>query len=137
MLLLCQVSRVFRPSLLYITWQDPLLYTITYVYCSLLSECNSETSQNGTYFTNPMTLTSVCSLMIRPMNDQICQVGGEDIRREAGGAGNKRRTVGQVRLDLEMFNLVDPDVTGNCRTDYMQVILNYEHHFLFSLFSVK
>ena len=65
----------------------------------LPSECNSETSENGTYFTNPMSLSSVCSLMIRPMADDICQ----------------------VRLDLETFNLVDPDVTGNCRTDYMQV----------------
>ena len=27
----------------------------------------------------------------------------------------------QVRLDLESFTLVDPDETGNCRTDYMQV----------------
>ena len=27
----------------------------------------------------------------------------------------------KVRLDLESFTLVDPDVTGNCRTDYMQV----------------
>ena len=38
------------------------------------------------------------------------------------------RTVRQVRLDLEMFNLVDPDITGNCRTDYMQVTVNYEQH---------
>ena len=55
------------------------------LYCYLPSECNTETSQNGTYFTNPMTLTSVCSLMIRPMNDDICQVGGEDRGKEAGG----------------------------------------------------
>ena len=73
-----------------------------------------------------MTLTSVCSLMIRPMNDDICQVGGEDRGKEAGGAGQN----GQVRLDLEMFNLVDPDITGNCRTDYMQVTVNYEQHFV-------
>ena len=32
-----------------------------------------------------MTLTSVCSLMIRPMNDYICQVAGEDRGKEAGG----------------------------------------------------
>ena len=75
-----------------------------------------------------MTLTSVCSLMIRPMNDDICQVNREDIGKEAGGAGLQMRTVGQVRLDLEMFNLVDPDITGNCRTDYMQVTVNCEQH---------
>jgi len=69
------------------------------VCCSFASECNTETSENGTYFTNPMSLSSVCSLMIRPMSDKICQ----------------------VRLDLESFTLVDPDETGNCRTDYMQV----------------
>ena len=40
----------------------------------IISECNTETSENGTYFTNPMSLSSVCSLMIRPMSDQICQV---------------------------------------------------------------
>ena len=77
-----------------------------------------------------MTLTSVCSLMIRPMNNDICQVGGEDRGKEAGGAGQHVRTVRQVRLDLEMFNLVDPDITGNCRTDYMQVTVNYEQHFV-------
>ena len=31
----------------------------------------------------------------------------------------------QVRLDLESFTLVDPDETGNCRTDYMQVLTHY------------
>mgnify|MGYP007023158171 CR=1 FL=1 len=41
---------------------------------TILSECNTETSETGTYFTNPMSLSSVCSLMIRPMSDQICQV---------------------------------------------------------------
>ena len=34
----------------------------------------------------------------------------------------------QVRLDLELFTLVDPDETGNCRTDYMQVTLGLAPH---------
>ena len=27
----------------------------------------------------------------------------------------------QVRLDFEQFNLADPDITGHCRSDYLQV----------------
>ena len=37
--------------------------------------------------------------MIKPMHDNICQ----------------------IRLDLESFVLADPDISGVCRTDYMQV----------------
>ena len=37
--------------------------------------------------------------MIKPMHDNICQ----------------------IRLDLENFMLADPDISGVCRTDYMQV----------------
>jgi hypothetical protein len=29
----------------------------------------------------------------------------------------------QVRLEFERFTLADPDITGNCRTDYMQVTI--------------
>ena len=44
------------------------------VCCTFSNDCNTETSQNGTYFSNPITLSSVCSLMIKPMDDTICQV---------------------------------------------------------------
>ena len=44
------------------------------VCCTFSSDCNTETSQNGTYFNNPITLSSVCSLMIKPMDESICQV---------------------------------------------------------------
>ena len=37
--------------------------------------------------------------MIKPMNDKICQ----------------------IKLELENFVLADPDISGVCRTDYMQV----------------
>ena len=67
--------------------------------CTFASECNTETSQNGTVFASPASLSSVCSLMIKPMHDNICQ----------------------IRLDLENFVLADPDISGVCRTDYMQV----------------
>ena len=67
--------------------------------CTFASECNTETSQNGTVFSSPSSLSSVCSLMIKPMHDNICQ----------------------IRLDLESFVLADPDISGVCRTDYMQV----------------
>jgi len=67
--------------------------------CTFVSECNSETSQNGTMFSSPSSLSSVCSLMIKPMHDNICQ----------------------IRLDLEEFVLAEPDISGVCRTDYMQV----------------
>lgn len=67
--------------------------------CTFASECNTETSQNGTVFASPASLSSVCSLMIKPMHDNICQ----------------------IRLDLENFMLADPDISGVCRTDYMQV----------------
>ena len=68
----------------------------------LQSDCNTETSQNGTVFTSPDVTSTVCSLMIRPMHDNICQ----------------------IRLDLEQFVLADPDISGTCRTDYMQVMNN-------------
>ncbi len=34
----------------------------------------------------------------------------------------------QVRLELEMFLLADPDISGNCRTDYMQVSRSSRHN---------
>ena len=75
------------------------------VCCMLQSDCNTETSQNGTVFSSPDVMSTVCSLMIKPMNDNICQ----------------------IRLELENFVLADPDISGVCRTDYMQVgkELNY------------
>ena len=42
--------------------------------CSFVNECESTTSQNGTYFVSPASLPLVCSLMITPLNDNICQV---------------------------------------------------------------
>ena len=42
--------------------------------CTFANDCNTETSQNGTYFNSPTTISLVCSLMINPMNDNICQV---------------------------------------------------------------
>merc|ERR1711884_122546 len=42
--------------------------------CSFINECESTTSQNGTYFVSPSSLPLVCSLMITPLNDNICQV---------------------------------------------------------------
>ena len=46
------------------------------VCCSFTETCDSSTSQNGTYFISPATgsLPSVCSLLISPVNDNICQV---------------------------------------------------------------
>ena len=44
------------------------------VCCSFVNECDTTTSQNGTYFISPDSLPSVCSLMITPLNDNICQV---------------------------------------------------------------
>ena len=44
------------------------------VCCTFSTPCNSETAENGTYFTSTEALASVCSIMIRPMNDNICQV---------------------------------------------------------------
>ena len=44
------------------------------VCCTFANDCNTETSQNGTYFSNPISLSSVCSLMIRTMDESICQV---------------------------------------------------------------
>ena len=44
------------------------------VCCTFANDCNTETSQNGTYFNSPASISLVCSLMINPMNDNICQV---------------------------------------------------------------
>jgi len=67
--------------------------------CTFANDCNTETSQNGTYFNSPTTISLVCSLMINPMNDNICQ----------------------VRLNFEKLQLRDPDETGACKSDYLQV----------------
>ncbi|XP_023329143.1 uncharacterized protein LOC111701897 [Eurytemora carolleeae] len=69
------------------------------VCCVFSSTCNKETSQNTTYFSSPSTIPAVCSLMIRPLNDNICQ----------------------VRLNFLTLNLEDPDISGFCRNDYLQV----------------
>ena len=42
--------------------------------CSFSTTCDTTTGQNGTYFSSPATIPSVCSLMITPLNDNICQV---------------------------------------------------------------
>ena len=60
------------------------------VCCTFSNECNTETSQNGTYFNSPDTLSLVCSLMISPMNDNICQV----------------RTLHQVSLKIISFKQI-------------------------------
>ena len=52
------------------------------VCCSFDAECDTTTSQNGTYFTSPDTLPSVCSLMITPLNDDICQVSLELLQHQ-------------------------------------------------------
>ena len=44
------------------------------VCCVFNTPCNSETSENGTYFSSPDSLSSVCSIMINPMEEDICQV---------------------------------------------------------------
>ena len=44
------------------------------VCCSFMNECDTNTSQNGTYFISPDSVPSVCSLMITPLDDKICQV---------------------------------------------------------------
>ena len=49
--------------------------------------------------------------MISPMTDNICQV----IHPEETPLSR------QVRLNFEEVELLDPDGTGNCRTDYMHV----------------
>ncbi|XP_023335615.1 uncharacterized protein LOC111706897 [Eurytemora carolleeae] len=69
------------------------------VCCLFNTPCNSETSENGTYFSSPAAISSVCSIMIRPRDEDICQ----------------------VRLDLEELVLMDPDESGNCRIDYLQL----------------
>ena len=38
------------------------------------SECDTSTAQNGTYFSSPASPPSVCSLMITPLSEAICQV---------------------------------------------------------------
>jgi len=67
--------------------------------CTFSAPCDSETTQNGTYFSSPESIPTVCSLMISPMSEDICQ----------------------VRLNFEEVELLDPDSTGACRTDYMHV----------------
>ena len=42
--------------------------------CSFQNTCDTTTQQNGTYFISPATVPTVCSLMISPLNDNICQV---------------------------------------------------------------
>ena len=71
------------------------------VCCSFTETCDSTTSQNGTYFISPTTgsLPSVCSLLISPVNDNICQ----------------------VRVNFETLTLQDPDSNGDCKTEYVQV----------------
>ncbi len=44
------------------------------VCCVFDTPCNSETAENGTYFSSPAALSSVCSIMILPMMQDICQV---------------------------------------------------------------
>ena len=67
--------------------------------CSFVTGCDTTTSQNGTYFTSPDPLPSVCSLMITPLNDDICQ----------------------VRVEFESLSLMDPDEDGKCKSEYVQL----------------
>ena len=71
------------------------------VCCSFTETCDSTTSQNGTYFVSPTTgsLPAVCSLLIAPVNDNICQ----------------------VRVNFETLTLKNPDNNGDCKTEYVQV----------------
>jgi len=67
--------------------------------CTFSAVCDSETSQNGTFFESPSTIPTVCSLMISTASESICQ----------------------VRLNFQELELLDPDSTGRCMTDYIQI----------------
>ena len=71
----------------------------------------------------------VCSLMIRPLNDNICQV---QIIHTGNTSLNSTHMVSKqidvscnfvlkVRLNFLTLNLEDPDISGFCRNDYLQV----------------
>ena len=65
--------------------------------------------------------------MISPMSDDICQV--------FDWQQNYKMTLSlfhQVRLDFEEVELLDPDSTGACRTDYMHVTGGVSQVFLTS-----
>ena len=91
------------------------------VCCSFSNTCDSTTQQNGTYFSSPTTIPSVCSLMITPLNDNICQVGCSvlSIRNQF------HSIILQVRINFETLSLMDPNADGLCKSEYVQVGFSY------------
>lgn len=72
------------------------------VCCLFEYDCDSTTTENGTYFISPGTLSSSnaqCKMMIKKLDDDICQ----------------------VRIDFEDLTLMEPDGTGSCDDEYVQV----------------
>ena len=65
----------------------------------VMFECGQSTSENGTLFMNPSTITRMCNLNINRMNDDICQ----------------------IRLDFETFELGPPNDSGVCEDDFFLV----------------
>ncbi|KAF2344881.1 CUB domain [Trinorchestia longiramus] len=66
--------------------------------------CGETSSGNGTSFINPSypstdTTLSNCQLIVDLLSDNICQ----------------------LRLDFETFELEQPNVNGECKTDFMKI----------------
>jgi len=74
------------------------------VCCIAQRTCGESTNYNNTYFVNPGytgtdTGTGACTLTVNRVNSNICQ----------------------LRLDFIDFNIEQPDVDGNCNTDFLTV----------------
>jgi len=72
--------------------------------CTFQRSCGQESSFNNTVFTNPSypdsdSTISQCSLTVRALNPDICQ----------------------VRIDFEEFELAQPSIEGSCNADFMKI----------------
>ncbi|KAK8389628.1 hypothetical protein O3P69_008963 [Scylla paramamosain] len=67
------------------------------VCCIIKKTCNSETTMNNTYFTEPTSVSSTqsCTLTVNRINTNICQ----------------------LRLDFDTLNLAQPNLNGVCDSD--------------------
>ncbi|XP_018015876.1 uncharacterized protein LOC108672680 [Hyalella azteca] len=76
------------------------------VCCTFSRSCESSTNVSQTLFQNPgypaatTTVLDACRLKVYPVNSNICQ----------------------IRLDLTDFSFPQPDIEGECVTDFLQVI---------------
>ena len=101
--------------------------------CTFTAPCDSETSQNGTYFSRFGLVSLMGSYSPQPIRFHPHGVQPHDQPHEQQHLpGNCRglfflieaeetQLSRQVRLNFEEVELLDPDSTGNCRTDYMHV----------------